>query len=105
MKTLFVILLSCFCFCLSAPLVQTEQNNGCMNQSVHFTANHSYTLSEAELLEGEDLEDHSSLEPRSLLDELNADLDNSTTSSTLPKRYNNVVSDTPRYIRVRHLLI
>ena len=105
MKTLFIILLSCFCLCLAAPLLQAEQGNGCVSSGDHFSATHAYTLTEAELLELEDPENQVSLEPSSKLDELNPDLDASTSSSILPKRHDTSVSETPRYIRVRHLLI
>lgn len=104
-KTLFVILLSCFCLSLAAPLVHTDAGTRYIDVGVHVAATHSHSLSEAELVEIEDLEDPTTVEPHAFVDELNPDWDPLTSTSSLPDRYNTVVSETPRYIRVRHLQI
>jgi predicted neuraminidase len=105
MRTLFIIILGCFCLCLAAPVVQAAQGPGSIDVSVHVTVARSHSLSEAELVELEDLEDQSGYDVVAFMFVLSADVAVSTPIPALADRYEAIVSDIPRYIRVRQLII
>ena len=105
MRTIFIIILGCFCLCLAAPVVQAAQGPGSIDVRVHVTVTRSLSLSEAELVELEDLEDPSGCDVVAFFYVLSADFAVSTSIPALADRYEAIVSDIPRYIRVRHLII
>lgn len=105
MRTLFIILLGCFCLCLTAPLLLAESTAGHTGVGVHVTTTYSHSFSEAEVVELEDLEDRSI----SVVHDVAYDQDFSTDCSSavlIPIAPCDVaIQETPRYIRVRHLRI
>lgn len=103
MKSIYTIVLSCFCFCLLVPIAQQHAERSVAGAHVRVSCKPS--LSDAELAELEDLEDPS-------LDEITIAflvqaprINASLTRQDLRNQSAFSDSDTPRYIRVRHLII
>jgi hypothetical protein len=105
MRILYTILLCCFCLCLPANNLASDRSSVHSAVAVHTTDVTASFLSDVEIFELEDLEDPMPAVTITPYEQLIQDRSSSSADLHFADRCTTDLSDTPRYIRLRHLII
>jgi len=105
MKILYTILLCCFCLCIPTRILATEHSSSRAVLTVHAIDATGSFLSDVELYELEELEDPMPEATEAPYEHLDPSKTGSSAQRQFADHEKTNLSETPRYIRLRHLII